>query len=244
MRTRRNLRLRHERERVTCDRCGFSYYDGELVTQDGLEVCKWCWDESSYQGPTGFGNSAFTPATPHEAGQEASGGVIIGDSIALGLGPYLLSGSGPWTNSGVGSETSAMVWARWSAGVLVHNPVRVVILCGINDVGLSVLGTTTQANLASMMASAQLNHIDPIILTVGPHDVWGDVEYWSPIQQGNTLALNVWIAANAPGYGATIVDMYTWGVDPAHDGYVNPLLYADYAHPNATGYGQLAALVG
>jgi len=36
-------------EKVLCDRCGFTYRDGELREQDGIMVCDRCWDEKSYK---------------------------------------------------------------------------------------------------------------------------------------------------------------------------------------------------
>lgn len=31
---------RHYKEKVSCDRCGFTYHDGDLVEQDGIMVCR------------------------------------------------------------------------------------------------------------------------------------------------------------------------------------------------------------
>lgn len=45
----RNTLLDHEREKVTCDRCGFTFRDGDLVEQRGLMVCDKCTDEPSYK---------------------------------------------------------------------------------------------------------------------------------------------------------------------------------------------------
>ncbi len=36
--------------KITCDRCGATYRDGELIAQDGLMVCKLrCYDAPSYE---------------------------------------------------------------------------------------------------------------------------------------------------------------------------------------------------
>ncbi len=39
---------RRLREKVSCDRCGFTYRDGDLVEQDGIMVCPKCYDEPSH----------------------------------------------------------------------------------------------------------------------------------------------------------------------------------------------------
>jgi len=42
------LRGRRYREKVSCDRCGFTYREGDLVEQDGIMVCLRCYDEPSH----------------------------------------------------------------------------------------------------------------------------------------------------------------------------------------------------
>lgn len=45
MKMTKNIRLPHEYEKYDCDRCGFTYLKKELVRQDGLLVCRTCYDE-------------------------------------------------------------------------------------------------------------------------------------------------------------------------------------------------------
>lgn len=47
---RSTMQGRRYEKKVSCDRCGFTYRDGELVEQNGLMVCTiHCYDKPSYK---------------------------------------------------------------------------------------------------------------------------------------------------------------------------------------------------
>ena len=48
-RRRRTMQGRRYEKKVECDRCGFTYRDGELREQDGLLICDMCYDEPYYK---------------------------------------------------------------------------------------------------------------------------------------------------------------------------------------------------
>ena len=157
-----------------------------------------------------------------------------------------------WINHGIGSHAAPDVWNRWSRDVLGEQqdpndgrgdrtlpkaPAAVVVICGANDIARGVSAAWTKSCLTKMAASARDHGILAVFLTVGPADTA------APDRRARAEALNDWMLATLPAYGAFVVDWYHWAEDPSRPGSPQRAIFYDGVHPNAQGYEALAGFI-
>lgn len=101
--------------------------------------------------------------------------VFLGDSITEGFG---VSSDECWVsgmpemaiNHGISGDTTAGMLRRFPAHVIAEHPERVVILGGLNDIGLGQEWGRVAANLQLMCEWAQKEQIQPVLATNVPPD--------------------------------------------------------------------------
>lgn len=129
-------------------------------------------------------------------------------------------------NEGAGGETSTQIAARVD-DALDHNPDRVVVLAGTNDL-LFAPDTDTIANLEKIRAAIDEAGVKPVFGLLPPLDSRPD----------EVTALNDEIAAWASEQGVTLIDF--WTPVAADDGTWRDGLNQDEAHPTPDGAQLLA----
>jgi lysophospholipase L1-like esterase len=132
----------------------------------------------------------------------------------------------PVHNLGIAGQTTAQVLARFKTDVVGHGYVRVIILCGANDVIQNLPNVTTEVatNLAAMGQIATAAGIQ-VVLSELPPETSNGVDM-------NTIvsAVNVSIVQLAQQRGYQLVDYYT----PM---YGHPEYFqTDGIHPTTAGY--------
>lgn len=139
--------------------------------------------------------------------------VCFGDSMTQGgaggtigyptLLQTLLGTSWTVINEGIGSQKTSDLIARMDPINRGYYSTQILWI-GINDINLLVPDATIEANLATLYAGAS-NGMKLYALTILPSNKSGHTT--------NIQAVNAWIRANAPSYGATVVDTYATFVD-------------------------------
>lgn len=169
--------------------------------------------------------------------------IIIGDSIAAGGDAFNASTffvGGSWfsrlcstsqqrlrmiRNAGIGGNSSSAMAARFATDVLAYRP-DVVVIAAItpNDTTQGVSISTRKANVAAMVAAAQLDERQVILATSAPHD--------TPATVSELLAMNAWLAGYANANGLPLLDLYSPLADPADSTYASAYT-SDGVHPTA-----------
>jgi len=131
----------------------------------------------------------------------------------------------PLHNNGIAGQTTSEVLARFKSDVVGHGYVRVIILCGTNDILQSTpdLVAEATANLKAMAAIADAAGIE-VVLSELPPAVSNGTDLSSTV-----AALNVSIAQLAATQGYLVVDYFT----PMSG---HPEYFVDGIHPNTAGY--------
>lgn len=96
--------------------------------------------------------------------------IFLGDSITEGFG---VSSEECWVsgmpegavNCGISGDTTDGMLQRFAAHVLAERPERVVIMGGLNALGLGKTWEKVATNLREMCELAQKEHIEPILAT-------------------------------------------------------------------------------
>jgi lysophospholipase L1-like esterase len=135
----------------------------------------------------------------------------------------------PLHNAGIAGQTTAQVLERFKSDVLGHGYVRVVILCGTNDVLQHTPNLITEAtdNLAAMAKIATNAGVE-VVLSELPPAMSSGVDLNATISQ-----LNASIAQLALQQGYLVVDYFT----PM---FGHPEFFLDGIHPNSAGYAVMA----
>lgn len=131
----------------------------------------------------------------------------------------------PMHNGGIAGQTTAQVLERFKSDVLGHGYVRVIILCGTNDVLQDTPNLITEAtdNLRAMGKIATDAGIEVVLSELPPATSNG-------ADLNPTISrLNASIAQLAHEQGYLLVDYFT----PMSR---HPEFFSDGIHPNATGY--------
>jgi lysophospholipase L1-like esterase len=141
-----------------------------------------------------------------------------------------------YAGRGISGQVTAQMLARFQSDVVALSPKVVVILAGCNDIaqnnGYVPIEQIAQ-NVISMCQIARYNHIEPIIISVLPVDIFpwrkefGDV---SEKVKSLNLLLKEWATANKCVY----VDM--WSEMANEKGGLSPELAGDGVHPTSKGY--------
>lgn len=138
---------------------------------------------------------------------------------------------------GISGQVSSQMLVRFRRDVIDLNPRRVVILCGINDIGLNqgrISVDNIMGNIRSMVELARAHKIKPYLCTLTPAARIG----WRPEvkdtpQQIN--ALNALIRAYANEERISLIDYFPLLVDT--DGQSMKKEYtSDGLHPDLPGY--------
>jgi lysophospholipase L1-like esterase len=176
----------------------------------------------------------------------------LGDSIIAGTGSTpstpvqqlkAVTDPGSVFNLATGGYTTAQCATRWTSAAVTGAGHRTLIWsCGVNDMATGVSGATAWANTQAVVAAARAAGMKVIITSIAP---WKNSSGWTAGKQTETAAYNAAASAWAGANGALYVDLFTpmgGGGDPdvlavAYDS-------GDLIHPNATGAGIIASLVG
>lgn len=178
-------------------------------------------------------------AKANEAITKRPKAVLMGNSITEGWAEF----DNKWLEEhnlvgrGISGQVSGQMLVRFRQDVINLKPQNVVIMCGINDIGLNQGKISVQnimSNIISMVELAKANKIKPYLCSVTPAKNIG----WRPEvkdtpQQINEL--NKLIKEYAKANKITYIDYYSSLL--ADDGVSLKQEYArDTVHPNLAGY--------
>jgi lysophospholipase L1-like esterase len=182
-------------------------------------------------------NSALAP-DPHRT-------IFFGDSIT-NLWNLAASFPGePYLNRGINGQTTSQMLVRYRQDVLELQPVSVVILAGINDLGETSAVSTPipdiERNLQSMAELATLHKIRPVFASVLPvhNNRFKDPKVITRIVPG-ILQINKWLKPYCAEHGYIYIDYTDAMIAP--DGMMRRELSEDGIHPNAAGYAIMASI--
>jgi lysophospholipase L1-like esterase len=163
--------------------------------------------------------------------------VFLGDSITQGW--HSLANAFPnlkVVNRGIGGDTTRGVLYRLKADVLNLDPKAIVLLIGINDVGLGAKPEDVADNIETILQ--EIKKINPnlpvIVCQIMPS---GEKQQR---RAGTIEKINALVAAaikNDPQF--TLCD--TWSIYANKDGDCPKDEFPDLIHPNAAGYAKWAA---
>lgn len=179
--------------------------------------------------------------------------ICLGDSTVLGAGvasefswpSQVQNIKGPdrrAINAGVSGDTIAQATTRWTntyASTVTAGD-KVVVLCGVNDVGRD--GTSAAAALAllrTLWAAIASAGATPVYCTILP---FGGSTWDANAAVG--VELNALISAQAGDDGRTCIDLYTIMLSGTASGQINELLAGtDLIHPLTSGQALIGATV-
>lgn len=177
----------------------------------------------------------------------------LGDSIIAGTGstpstpPQQLKAvtdPGSVFNLATGGYTTTQCATRYASAAVAGGGHRTLIWsCGVNDMATGISGAAAWANAQAVVAAARAAGLRVIVTSIMP---WKNSAGWTAGKQTETDAYNSAASAWAGANGAIFVDLYAamggGGGDPA----VLAVAYdsGDSIHPNATGAGVIASMVG
>lgn len=177
----------------------------------------------------------------------------LGDSIIAGTGstpntpPMQLktvTDPGSVFNLATGGYTTTQCATRYTSATVAGGGHRTLIWsCGVNDMATGVSGATAWANAQAVVAAARAAGLKVIITSIMP---WKNSAGWTAGKQTETAAYNAAASAWASANGALYVDLFTPMGGGGGDPDVLAVAYdsGDLIHPNATGAGIIASLVG
>lgn len=177
----------------------------------------------------------------------------LGDSIIAGTGstpntpPMQLktvTDPGSVFNLATGGYTTTQCATRYTSAAVAGGGHRTLIWsCGVNDMATGVSGATAWANAQAVVAAARAAGMKVIITSIMP---WKNSAAWTAGKQTETAAYNAAASAWASANGALYVDLFTPMGGGGGDPDVLAVAYdsGDLIHPNATGAGIIASLVG
>lgn len=185
--------------------------------------------------------------------------VFMGDSITdfWKLAKYFPNK--PYVNRGISGQTTPQMLVRMYPDVIVHKPVAMVVLAGINDVSQNTGPSTAEMveqNLMAMTDIAKQNGIKVFLCSVLPVSDYGFYKakasgklpsyMKTPVTATHppedVLELNNWMKSYAKKVDAIYVDYFTAMVD--EKGFLKENLSEDGIHPNAEGYEIMTKIVG
>lgn len=175
--------------------------------------------------------------------KELTGIGFIGDSIVqnalLSYGDWnTIIGRDDCVNWGIGGQTTVHIEKRID-DMLEGNYDKIVILCGINDMGNGVSQDTTIANYKSMFAKIhdKLPNTKVYVISVLPTR-----EPFYVDQQDRIIAMDSALKTTIADYSyVTYVDCYSKFI--GSDGYVVGDYVSDGLHPNEEGYRVIASVL-
>ena len=163
--------------------------------------------------------------------------IFLGDSITEDwrLNEYFPDRD--FLNRGIAGQITSQMLGRMKPDVLDLRPAALLILGGINDIGLRTPLNVTESNLMAICDLADFAHIKVILATALP--VTND-EMTRAHPPDQIRALNQWLQTFCAQHGYTFLDYYSEMVDAS--GQMKADLTYDGLHPNSTGYRIMAPL--
>ncbi|MGF7144894.1 LPXTG-motif cell wall-anchored protein [Anaerotaenia torta] len=193
---------------------------------------------------------SYIPGTgePTDTGDGAwdrplTGIAFIGDSIVQNpLFQYgdwnAVLGREDCVNYGIGAQTTTEVAARWD-DLLRGNYEKIVILCGINDLGWGRQLFSTIKNYREMFESTHEAYPETRIFVIS---VLPTTDAFFKDQQNGIVYMNAALKNMIKEYDyVSFVDCYSAFV--GEDGYCNPDYVSDGLHPNKKGYEVIAGVL-
>lgn len=170
--------------------------------------------------------------------------VFMGDSITEGWmeGNSRFFSENHFINRGISGQTTGQMLARFRQDVLDLNPVKVVILAGINDIAENMGPVTLDDimdNIKSMTELAKAHNIKVILCSVLPADRFR----WRPELKpaAKVVELNKMIKSYAAAQKLVYVDYHT-PMANSHNG-LPPVYATDGVHPTKTGYKEMEKII-
>lgn len=207
-----------EENSVTLKKWKFYQGDGELVDPNGES--KW-----TNKADTGIG--------------------FIGDSIVqnalLSYGDFnTILGRTDCSNWGIGGQTTTHI-SRRIDDMLEMNYHKIVILCGINDMGAGITKEETLENYELMLTKIHNKLPNTKVYTISVLPTTTPF-YYTPENQEAIRSVDEGIKAFSDKYDfVTYVDCYSKFL--GDDGYCKPELVSDGLHPNEEGYKVIASVL-
>jgi lysophospholipase L1-like esterase len=171
------------------------------------------------------------------------GGVVfLGDSIT---DLYPLETGFPertLINRGIGGDTTSGILERLDDTVIILEPTHLILLIGVNDLSLGRSVEAIAEDYETILDRLRSAFPDLILYVISVYPVNGLT--YAPLEliADKIPQLNLLIAAMAPAYDATYIDLYPFLLDETTD-----RLKAEYAddglHPNAEGYAVITAFL-
>jgi len=159
--------------------------------------------------------------------------VFLGDSITQGWNSLArVFPDFKVVNRGIGGDTTRGILYRLNADVLNLKPTAVVLLIGINDLGLGAKPEDVADNIKAILSALRQSnpHMPVIVCKVMPskHDLAGKIE------QLNALVDEI-VKSNPQ-----CIRCDTWSIYADENGDCKKDEFPDLLHPNAIGYAKWA----
>ncbi|MBR4270321.1 MAG: hypothetical protein IKQ31_01415 [Clostridia bacterium] len=160
--------------------------------------------------------------------------VFIGDSITDGykLDNYYADLDLATYNRGINGDTSSGVLARLQTSLIDLAPSKVVLMIGINDIGLGRTNDEIIANYTAILSNIKQNLPTTKVFCMSVLPV--GTQLLDYISNEQVVDLNSKISQLAAQRDCQFVDIYSDFV--TQDGLINPEYTIDGIHPNAVGY--------
>ena len=160
--------------------------------------------------------------------------VFIGDSITDGykLDNYYADLDLATYNRGINGDTSSGVLARLQTSLIDLAPSKVVLMIGINDIGLGRTNDEIIANYTAILSNIKPNLPTTKVFCMSVLPV--GTQLLDYISNEQVVDLNSKISQLAAQRDCQFVDIYSDFV--TQDGLINPEYTIDGIHPNAVGY--------
>lgn len=170
--------------------------------------------------------------------------VFMGDSITY-LWDLRESFPGkPYVNRGINAQTTSQMLVRFRQDVLDLQPVSVLILAGLNDLGDTSAAPTPiidiERNLQSMAELSEAHHIRPVFASLLPVQASRFSLAVSGHIAQQILVINRWLRSYCSNKGYIYIDYYPAVV--SSEGSIRRELTNDGVHPNLDGYRIMASI--
>jgi lysophospholipase L1-like esterase len=176
------------------------------------------------------------PDLSHERIVNLGDSITDGQTYALLVGQALTEAGLPaptFIGAGVGGDTSGGMLKRLDRDVLVHRPTRVMLCCGINDLGMNVPLTNYEANVTAIAERLKQEKVGLILLTTSNIRGGAGAE--------GLRAIETILRGVARKYGLPVAEVYARMEEARKEG--KDLWEKDGAHLNFEGYRAMTRAV-
>ncbi|MGI8990442.1 MAG: GDSL-type esterase/lipase family protein [Bryobacteraceae bacterium] len=171
--------------------------------------------------------------------------VFMGDSITDGwrLNEYFTGRD--FVNRGISGQITGQMLGRMEADVVDLHPKAVLILGGINDIGLGIPAKTIENNLTMTIVMARAYSIKPLVASMLPVSDYHKeanprYEMTKTHPPAAIAEVNRWLRDYCEHHSSIYVDYYSAMVDGS--GFLKADLSDDGLHPNGKGYRVMAPI--